>query len=96
MQGPIPIESRALGTLAYIRTSIESSGSMAVPGMAGIVMGAIGILAAIVTSLPRFAPFWPPSVDIGNAWPNNQDYPGGREPLSSKGRGIVGCVLART
>jgi len=28
---PIPIESRALGTLAYIRTSIESSGSMAVP-----------------------------------------------------------------
>jgi hypothetical protein len=33
---------------------------MAVPGMAGIVMGAIGILAAIVTSLPRFAPFWLP------------------------------------
>lgn len=60
MQGPIPIESRALGTLAYIRASIEASGSMAVPGMAGIVMGAIGILATLVTSLPRFAAFWLP------------------------------------
>ena len=28
---PISIETRALGTLAYIRRSIESSGSMAVP-----------------------------------------------------------------
>ncbi len=58
MQTPIPIETRALGTLAYIRTSIESSGSMAVPGMAGIVMGAIGVLAAILASLPWGAPYW--------------------------------------
>jgi hypothetical protein len=58
MQGPIPIESRALGTLAYIRSSIESSGSMAVPGMAGIVMGAIGIFATIIASLPRGAAHW--------------------------------------
>ena len=60
MQGPIPIESQALGTLAYIRSSIESSGSMAVPGMAGIVMGAIGILATLVTSMPRCAALWLP------------------------------------
>jgi hypothetical protein len=58
MQNPIPIENQALGTLAYIRTSIESSGSMAVPGMAGIVMGGIGTLAAIVASVPRGAPHW--------------------------------------
>ena len=58
MQGPIPIESRALGTLAFIRTSIEASGSMAVPGMAGITMGAIGILAAILASLPATALHW--------------------------------------
>jgi len=58
MHSPIPIESRALGTLAYIRTSIESSGSMAVPGMAGIVMGGIGIIATIVASVPRGAPHW--------------------------------------
>ena len=55
---PAGIESRALGTLAYIRASIESSGSMDVPGMAGIVMGVIGVLAAVVVSLPRFAPHW--------------------------------------
>ena len=58
MHSPIPIESRALGTLAYIRTSIESSGSMAVPGMAGIVMGGIGIVATIVASVPSGAPHW--------------------------------------
>jgi uncharacterized membrane protein len=55
---PVPIESRALGTLAYIRASIESSGSMAVPGMAGIVMGCIGVLAALLASHPRWAPHW--------------------------------------
>src|ERR1700692_314440 len=58
MQGPIPIESRALGTLAYIRASIESSGSMAVPGMAGCVLGVIGIFASIVASFPRWAHLW--------------------------------------
>jgi hypothetical protein len=57
-EAPVAIESRALGTLAYIRSSIESSSSMDVPGMAGIVMGSIGILAAVVVSLPRFAPHW--------------------------------------
>jgi hypothetical protein len=54
----VAIESRALGTLAYIRASIESSSSMDVPGMAGIVMGIIGLLAAIVVSLPRWGAHW--------------------------------------
>ncbi len=58
MQAPIPIESRALGTLAFIRTSIESSGSMAVPGMAGIVMGVIAFAATIMASLPHGAAHW--------------------------------------
>ena len=57
-EAPAAIESRALGTLAYIRASIESSSSMDVPGMAGIVMGIIGVLAAIVVSLPRWAGHW--------------------------------------
>lgn len=57
-EDPVPIESRALGTLAYIRTSIESSGSMAIPGMAGIVMGIIGVLAALMASLPRGVSHW--------------------------------------
>ncbi len=58
--GPVPIESRALGTLSYIRSSIESATTLAVPGMAGIVMGCIGVAAAVVTSLPAFAPQWLP------------------------------------
>jgi hypothetical protein len=57
-EAPAAIESRALGTLDYIRASIESSSSLDVPGMAGIVMGSIGVLAAIVVSLPRWAPHW--------------------------------------
>src|SRR3984885_14546593 len=57
-EAPAAIESRALGTLAYIRASIESSSSMDVPGMAGIVMGIIGVLASVVVSLPRWAPHW--------------------------------------
>jgi hypothetical protein len=56
---PIPIEDRALGTLAYIRRSIETSGSLAVPGMAGVVMGCIGLLAALTASTARWAPSWP-------------------------------------
>jgi hypothetical protein len=57
-EAPAAIESRALGTLAYIRASIESSSSMDVPGMAGIVMGIIGVLAALVVSTPRWAAHW--------------------------------------
>src|SRR5258707_4941737 len=52
------MESRALGTLAYLGSSIESSGSMDVPGMAGIVMGIIGVLAALAVSTPRWAAHW--------------------------------------
>src|SRR6202166_5249743 len=55
---PEGIESRALGTLAYIRASIESSSSMDVPGMAGIVMGIIGVRTAVAVSVPRLAPHW--------------------------------------
>src|ERR1700688_4138802 len=57
-EAPAAIESRALGTLAYIRASIESSSSMDVPGMAGIVMGIIGLLAAVLVSLPRWSAHW--------------------------------------
>jgi hypothetical protein len=57
-EAPAAIESRALGTLAYIRASIESSSSMDLPGMAGIVIGIVGVLAAIVVSLPRWSAHW--------------------------------------
>lgn len=55
---PVPIESRALGTLSYIRASIDAAGSLAVPGAAGIVMGTLGTVAAVVASLPSFKEYW--------------------------------------
>src|SRR5689334_13733170 len=55
---PVPIESRALGTLSYIRASIDAAGSLAVPGAAGIVMGTLGTIAAVLASLPAFRPYW--------------------------------------
>ena len=64
---PISIETRALGTLAYIKRSIESSGSMAVPGTAGVVMGCIGMLAAIAASTSRWAPHWATIWMLGGA-----------------------------
>jgi hypothetical protein len=57
-EAPVSIESRALGTLAYIRTSMELSGSMVVPGTAGVVMGSIGLLAAIVAATPQGSSHW--------------------------------------
>jgi hypothetical protein len=54
---PIPIETRALGTLAYIRRSIDASTSMAVPGTAGVVMGLIGLAAAVLSSLPHWGTY---------------------------------------
>lgn len=57
-RNPIPIESRALGTLAYIRASIDAAGSLMVPGHAGIVMGSVGIVAATLASFSPFADDW--------------------------------------
>lgn len=55
---PVSLETHALGTLAYIRSSIESSGSLALPGTAAVVMGSIGSAAALVASTPRWAAHW--------------------------------------
>lgn len=56
--GPVSIESRALGTLSYIRASMDSAGSLAVPGAAGIVMGTLGMIAAVFVSLPALSDYW--------------------------------------
>jgi hypothetical protein len=55
---PIPIEARALGTLDYIRSSIDASAALVVPGTAGVLMGSIGVLAAIVASTPLGSAHW--------------------------------------
>lgn len=54
----VAMQSHALGTLQYIRASIEAAGSFAVPGSAGIAMGAIGLAAALSTTVPGLAAHW--------------------------------------
>ena len=54
----VAIDSHALGTLNYIRASIEAAGAFAVPGIAGIAMGVVGIVATLVASLPGLGAHW--------------------------------------
>ena len=54
----VAMDSHALGTLNYIRASIDAAGAFAVPGTAGLAMGAVGIAAAFVASIPALAPHW--------------------------------------
>jgi hypothetical protein len=52
------MDSHALGTLNYIRASIDAAGAFAVPGTAGMAMGAVGVVATGVASIPVLAPHW--------------------------------------
>jgi len=54
----VAIDSHALGTLNYIRASIEAAGAFAVPGIAGIAMGVVGILATLIASIPGLTGHW--------------------------------------
>lgn len=56
----VPIESHAAATLRYIRESMDAAGSVAVPGSAGIAMGAIGLAAALLASTPALKAWWLP------------------------------------
>ena len=54
----VALETHALGTLQYIRASIDAAGLLAVPGSAGIAMGAVGILAALLVASRAVAVNW--------------------------------------
>ena len=54
----VAMDSHAIGTLNYIRASIESAGAFVVPGTAGIAMGAVGLVAAGVASIPALCGQW--------------------------------------
>lgn len=55
--GTVMIDSHALATLRYIRTSMDAARTVAVPGSAGIGVGAIGVAAAILSS-GALRPYW--------------------------------------
>ncbi len=54
----VALDTHALGTLQYIRASIDAAGLLAVPGSAGIAMGAVGVLTALLVSLKPLAEHW--------------------------------------
>jgi len=56
----VPLDSHAAATLQYIRTSMEAAVSIAVPGTAGLVMGSVGVTAALLSSPPGLRPYWLP------------------------------------
>jgi hypothetical protein len=48
----------AAATLRYIRASMEGAGTVAVSGLAGVTMGVVGLLAAVVASTSAMRPHW--------------------------------------
>ena len=54
----VTMESHAAATLQYIRTSMDAAVSIAVPGTAGLVMGSVGVLAAVLSELPALRAHW--------------------------------------
>ncbi len=54
----VQLDSHAAATLRYIRASMESATALAVPGSTGIASGIIGVLAAIISSVPAVHEHW--------------------------------------
>src|ERR1044071_5522461 len=56
--GPVSMDAHVLGTLKFIRESIETSGAMPIAGAAGVAMGATGLIACAMASLPMLRSHW--------------------------------------
>jgi hypothetical protein len=54
----VQIDSHAVATLHYIRTSMEGAASVAVPGSAGYAMGTIGLLAMVLSLSEGLREHW--------------------------------------
>lgn len=54
----VQLDSHAAASLSYIRASMESAASLAVPGSTGIAAGIVGLVATIVSSVPALQPYW--------------------------------------
>lgn len=54
----VMLDAHAAATLRYIRASMEGAGTVAVSGFAGVTMGVVGVLAAVVTSTAAMRPHW--------------------------------------
>ncbi|HUN27766.1 MAG TPA: hypothetical protein VMU67_15800 [Steroidobacteraceae bacterium] len=54
----VALDAHALGTLRYIRASMDAAGLLAVPGSAGVAMGTVGLLAMLLAADPLLARRW--------------------------------------
>ncbi|MGH8221213.1 MAG: hypothetical protein ACREUT_22000 [Steroidobacteraceae bacterium] len=54
----VTLDAHALGTLRYIRASIDAARLLAVPGSAGVAMGSVGLLAAVLAAQPALTEHW--------------------------------------
>jgi hypothetical protein len=54
----VMLGEHAAATLRYIRASMEGAGTVAVSGFAGVTMGVVGLLAAVVGSTTVMRPHW--------------------------------------
>ena len=54
----VALDAHALGTLRYIRASMDAARLLAVPGSAGVAMGSVGLLAAVLAARPALASHW--------------------------------------
>jgi hypothetical protein len=55
---PIALDSHAAATLRYIRASMEAAATLTVPGSAGVAMGLVGVVAAVLTQTPAMRAHW--------------------------------------
>jgi hypothetical protein len=54
----VHMDSHAAATLRYIRDSMEGAASFVVPGSAGIALGVIGVVCAVLSSAPTLHEYW--------------------------------------
>jgi hypothetical protein len=54
----VHLDFHAAASLRYIRDCMEGAASLVVPGSAGIALGAIGLLSAVLSSTPGLHEYW--------------------------------------
>jgi hypothetical protein len=56
----VTLDSHAAATLRYIRASMDAAGTIVLPGSAGLAMGVVGLIAALLASTEGLRPYWLP------------------------------------
>jgi hypothetical protein len=97
----VSLDSHALATLRYIRSTINTAGSVPVPGSAGLATGMIGLLAWILSSGALLRSYWLPvwiaaaliAAPTGGALVARQSARHGFTLLGTPVRNVLLCLL---